>query len=335
MAGCRERLQVKNIRRVTDSSGEAILAVEDLVHDDHIVIYATPTASDGAPALPSADDLGPTLPLPLQALSAAAVTKSRFLQSIDTPGGTNGSRAVSPPPPSPPAPAAASGSLSEKLEHLRLPSPKVRPSMPQLLEKLEAAGRSSSSSSSGGGGDGAAERDWTQAVLQASSDNRVDLSSETQVGSRQPIDGASYAAAAIALAHADASKSESGGSSHSLPRASDSNVHASASSTTAAASASDGVAGGDPLERDPLYDHENPSRPCGKRHPTFRLAMLIPWVNDLPPWLSYFAATAQRSEYLVGFRADAESPCQSPAAPLVPLRAIPTAHAPALVTPLS
>ena len=27
--------------------------------------------------------------------------------------------------------------------------------------------------------------------------------------------------------------------------------------------------------------------------------MLIPWVNELPPWLSYFVATAQRSEYLI------------------------------------
>ena len=40
LAGVRERLQVKHIRKVTDSGGEAILAVEDLVHDDHLVIYA-------------------------------------------------------------------------------------------------------------------------------------------------------------------------------------------------------------------------------------------------------------------------------------------------------
>jgi len=54
----------------------------------------------------------------------------------------------------------------------------------------------------------------------------------------------------------------------------------------------------DPLA-DPLYDNENPSRPCGKRHPTFRLAMLIPWVNELPPWLTYFVTTAQRSSFLI------------------------------------
>jgi hypothetical protein len=45
LAGCRERLQVENIRRVADSSGGLILAVEDVVHDDHLVIYATELAA--------------------------------------------------------------------------------------------------------------------------------------------------------------------------------------------------------------------------------------------------------------------------------------------------
>ena len=45
LAGCRERLQVDNIRRVADSSGGLILAVEDVVHDDHLVIYATELAA--------------------------------------------------------------------------------------------------------------------------------------------------------------------------------------------------------------------------------------------------------------------------------------------------
>ena len=45
LAGCRERLQVENIRRVADSSGGLILAIEDVVHDDHLVIYATELAA--------------------------------------------------------------------------------------------------------------------------------------------------------------------------------------------------------------------------------------------------------------------------------------------------
>jgi len=40
LAGVRDRLQCGHIRRVTDSSGEAILAVADMVDHDHIVIHA-------------------------------------------------------------------------------------------------------------------------------------------------------------------------------------------------------------------------------------------------------------------------------------------------------
>ena len=52
VSGCRERLKVERILRVTDSSGEAILAVEDLVHEDHIVIHATRTAQVRRPPPP-------------------------------------------------------------------------------------------------------------------------------------------------------------------------------------------------------------------------------------------------------------------------------------------
>ena len=50
VSGCRERLKVERILRVTDSSGEAILAVEDLVHEDHIVIHATMGGGQAAPS---------------------------------------------------------------------------------------------------------------------------------------------------------------------------------------------------------------------------------------------------------------------------------------------
>ena len=52
VSGCRERLKVERILRVTDSSGEAILAVEDLVHEDHIVIHASRTAQARLPPAP-------------------------------------------------------------------------------------------------------------------------------------------------------------------------------------------------------------------------------------------------------------------------------------------
>uniref|UniRef100_A0A7S3W9L7 Uncharacterized protein n=2 Tax=Emiliania huxleyi TaxID=2903 RepID=A0A7S3W9L7_EMIHU len=44
-----------------------------------------------------------------------------------------------------------------------------------------------------------------------------------------------------------------------------------------------------------------PVEPCGARHPTFRLAMVVPWVTDMPPWITYFVASARRSSYLADF----------------------------------
>ena len=58
LAGCRERLQVENIRRVADSSGKVILAVEDVVHDDHLVIYATELAAGEVANGDGSNDLG-------------------------------------------------------------------------------------------------------------------------------------------------------------------------------------------------------------------------------------------------------------------------------------
>ena len=58
LAGCRERLQVDNIRRVADSSGGLILAVEDVVHDDHLVIYATELAAGEVANGDGSNDLG-------------------------------------------------------------------------------------------------------------------------------------------------------------------------------------------------------------------------------------------------------------------------------------
>jgi hypothetical protein len=99
LAGCRERLQVHSIRRVTDSSGEAILAVEDLVHDDHLVIYATPSPfGEAAPPLPASDDLGPP-EIAVPGISGAALvgSTSRFLlqEEATAGGGANSSSSSS------------------------------------------------------------------------------------------------------------------------------------------------------------------------------------------------------------------------------------------------
>ena len=41
IAGCTERLRIDGVARVTDTSGENILTVRDLIHDDYVVVHAT------------------------------------------------------------------------------------------------------------------------------------------------------------------------------------------------------------------------------------------------------------------------------------------------------
>lgn len=61
LAGCRQRLQLQAIRRVTDSSGEDILFVEDLMHNDLLVIYTTASRIEGnALSSQASNDLGRT-----------------------------------------------------------------------------------------------------------------------------------------------------------------------------------------------------------------------------------------------------------------------------------
>ena len=77
------------ILRVTDSSGEAILAVEDLVHEDHIVIHATKGGAQAAPVPGPADEhhpgAAPSPPAHSSAPGAHGIGiggKSRALHSV-------------------------------------------------------------------------------------------------------------------------------------------------------------------------------------------------------------------------------------------------------------
>ena len=40
IAGCTERLRIDGVERVTDTGGENILTVRDLIHDDYVVVHA-------------------------------------------------------------------------------------------------------------------------------------------------------------------------------------------------------------------------------------------------------------------------------------------------------
>ena len=347
LSGCRERLQVHNIRRVTDSSGETILAVEDLVHDDHLVIYATPSPiGENAPPLPPSDDLGPA-EIPMPGISGAALiaSKSRFLLQDGEAGNSSSSE-------------SGGGVVTVATDG----------------SEVDAAAATTTTAGGEGGGGGGSEAGVAQRVRSSGQALLSQLSALTHAatdshaatvgagdddddgaappkGKEGPIDGASYAAAVLreagvhggaGAAHGGSSGGGGGGSSgggHAHPAVEheddgggggdDATGHThSHSSSSSSSSSSGGSSGGgssgggsgggggggssghdghhdshhdghhdghhpeelahdghhnlEDLLKDPLYDQENPSRPCGERHPQYRIAMLIPWVNDLP-----------------------------------------------------
>ena len=142
VSGCRERLKVERILRVTDSSGEAILAVEDLVHEDHIVIHATMGGGQAAPVPGPADEHRPgTAPSPPALSSAGAAHgaaggamggKSRALQSVvaghDSLAST-GSLNLS-------LVGSRSHELASRLQELRGSTGERGESIPELLHQL-------------------------------------------------------------------------------------------------------------------------------------------------------------------------------------------------------
>ena len=58
------------------------------------------------------------------------------------------------------------------------------------------------------------------------------------------------------------------------------------------------------------------ARRAAGRHPTFRLAMVVPWLGDsFPSWMPYFLESCKRSDYLVDwliFHQDAAVPASAP-----------------------
>jgi hypothetical protein len=261
IAGCKERLQVEHITRVTDSGGEAIFAVEDLVHDDHIVIHADDANSIGgaallhqqdlAPGVLPPDDLAPSPPPGAGAASAAAAVVGaavligkgpRSLQSVDLKGGANRTRPM--------------GELLQDLDALQAQAAAAHQTLTLPKDTSPPLPMGDAS-------------DW-YAKQHRGADDALLPGYHPRGAAAEKLE---VAAAGGAATHA----------------------HAAAGANGESFDVDELLEGGAYL-----LDADHPGKPCtGAKHPSFRIAMLIPWVNELPPWLTYFIATAQRSAYLV------------------------------------
>ena len=244
IAGCKERLQVEHITRVTDSGGEAIFAVEDLVHDDHIVIHADDAnqragaallhQQDLAPGVLPPDDLAPSPPPGAGAASAAAAVVGaavligkgpRSLQSVDLKGGANRTRPM--------------GELLQDLDALQAQAAAAHQTLTLPKDTSPPLPMGDAS-------------DW-YAKQHRGADDALLPGYHPRGAAAEKLEVAGGGAATHAHAAAGAN-----GESFDVDELLEGGAY--------------------------LLDADHPGKPCtGAKHPSFRIAMLIPWVNELPP----------------------------------------------------
>lgn len=226
------------------------------MHDDHLVIHAAPDSvhpRSHGPALPHADDIGPSLPLPLSALSSASAKKLGEAYGIvdvsaghSTLGdlGKNASLLV----------RLGDEEPKKRLFRKSLLKRSPRPTVPQLLRNLGALQQATSTQSTE-----KINADVEQVDAPQQTSTAEELLSEETTGKegvpRSHITIGSDDESRIADREAD--ESEIHAEKHELGGAK-----------------GDEIAGG--TEADPLFDSENPSRPCGKRHPVSVLHQYCP-----------------------------------------------------------
>jgi nitrite reductase/ring-hydroxylating ferredoxin subunit len=242
LAGVRDRLQCGHIKAITDSSGEAILAVTDMVDHDHIIIHAD-WSEVGAGG--GSEERGER--------ERRHAGKSGAGGQLRAGLGEGGAAAP------PPNGSLAMGGGGEGGSGLETSRKKPRASVPQLLEQLSSLH----------------EQDEAQ--------HGAHVSNSVPAGGR---------AGAIPAGGEYDGPNPSGAGSDGLVGGVGAVVGETGAQTAAGAAAVPGAVNspGGPKQ---------PSGPCGERHPQFRIAMVVPWVDELPSWVSYFVLTARRSRYLI------------------------------------
>jgi len=294
--GVQERLRLVGMSRIETSAGEAIMSVEDLVHDDTIVIYSEETlpavrhadatgattggllfANRGAKLLP--DALGPALPVPAKApslpLPSDALWRRRKTRGGSGSGtlGGNGDGDGG---------AAADGQTATTL-------------MPRLFEKTRAMRQQRQG---GGGG------------TDAAGDGGAGASS----AAREAGQGGGYAAEAAALGVPELEGADPADEEAHAQEIEEVRLRQRERQQRFEEQNVDSHRGKDEHGAVAHFGHDDPSmptpeaealstdgEPCGERHPDFRLALLVSWVGPLPLWTPYFVSSARLSAPLADF----------------------------------
>ena len=367
VGGVQERLQLGAISRIETSAGERIMSVEDLMHDDHLVIHSD-------------------FPLPnsrgRQLFQQDAPDERKILPRFDTSSLANGLQEAPPE-----QQLQRPGSLGQRRQTL---ADDVGGSVlpPQLFKSLRR--RKSNATASGGGGGGAAG--GLDALDGGGGGGPGTLYGAPPLYGGPPLslyggeDGQVAAAAGLGGAAAgaggetDAAMAMAGGAP-SMVGAAGGEAGGAAFETDAAWEASHAAEIEEARERqrrrqrqfqtqqqqevvqsqqliphpDGVAEAVQVGTPCGESHPELRLGMIIPWVGPLPIWASYFVSSARLSSPIADFLIFHEGqahlvprgqrhaprplpaafPVRPPAPPLPPHPPSPRRHTPLLPTTTS
>lgn len=286
LTGVQERLRLGSINRIETSAGEAIMSVEDLMHDDHLIIY-----SDNA--------------LPVTARSNSRIRHRSEAGDGDEntadPDGKNGASSASS--------LSTATSLLESFRSGRRRRGAAINSTLRSAELLleEAAGvegqpaasypgeGDESNAAVSGGGDQFVGEGTAEEAAAAAAAAEAEKAAVKAAAAREAAEAARAAAEA---AHATelADVRERAKQAHLLFRDQHGVSMQAPSSMISTTSES--------FQSTPGLGWQgigSELRWCPLRMPQWRIAMVIPWVGTLPLWSSYFFSSAAAASPLVDF----------------------------------
>jgi len=313
LAGVQERLSLGSISRIETSAGEAIMSVEDLMHDDNLIIYSDAALSRGrllfgkdglpAPVGPARGRLSsaPSLPLPLSRLVRRRRTGS-------LPGEV----------------ADETADASEVLPNL-FGGVHDRRRVRQLAHNLSSTRTSGALSADGGSADGDGELvdddiggfaageadDGAESMVASVHAEGEPLSSDMMKVDPAPEEATNTEAdrrAAEALAQAQKAKQqmleleEQAATARAAAEAAHENELEQARERQRNLQKLFLEEQHEPLKLSPKSEgYRRGYTPCGERHPDFRIGMIIPWVGQIPIWSHYFLSSARGSASIADF----------------------------------
>ena len=256
LVGVEDRLQLGGINRLETSAGEAIMSVEDLMHDDHLIIFSDSVREIHKPIIADSEE---------DEEHDAAHKPRRRRGHADEDTDTSPRR-------------AGGNSTSEML--------------------LDESGGSSSNTAAG-------TSDAPGVVEEAAAAAAAAEAEQAAVKANTAKEAAATAAAAAEAAHANelAEVRERARRVHAQFRENHPGAGVASSALAIGGSAEfegEQAQGAFNALRDPnRIGSELPF--CPARFPHVRIAMIVPWVGNLPIWSSYFFSSTAAAAPLVDF----------------------------------